>query len=277
MIQYIKDTIVNARNNREKLSILWLILLFILVLFISYTSQADYIEIINEKKKANIKIAEEQIKIKDEALQNLRLEESKLVNAISIYQECIKLNTTKDLPISCEDITIDIKWELNWLVNKNWQSQSYIDLIWDNPKARAEYLLSKYPIVSWHLDTFITLWEKYNINPYVVIAIAKADSSLGNELSTANNIGNVGNNDRWDRVAFETLEKWIEAIYKTLNNKYLWDIYTIGYLSEWGRIAVWSKTSCKDKNQFCYATSEENWNINVINTLRNIYNDSSID
>jgi len=81
----------------------------LLVLFISYESEADYLDIIKEKKEANIKIAEEQIKIKDEALQNLRLEESKLVNAISIYQECIKLNTTKDLPISCEDITIDIK------------------------------------------------------------------------------------------------------------------------------------------------------------------------
>jgi len=64
---------------------------------------------IQKQKTYNIDYANEQIKISNETLSNLRLEESKLVNAISIYQECVKLNTVKDLPVSCEDITIDIQ------------------------------------------------------------------------------------------------------------------------------------------------------------------------
>ncbi len=38
--------------------------------------------------------------------------------------------------------------------------------------------------------------EKTNIDKDVVICIAFAESTLGKYLSTSNNIGNVGNNDR---------------------------------------------------------------------------------
>lgn len=197
-------------------------------------------------------------------------------NWITLYEKCIEANQSQDLPVDCTEITITLKDSLKWKVNSNWQAQEIKELKSQWLYARMDELLSYYPVVSWHLDTFIKYWEQYKINPAVVIAIAKADSSLGNQLSTANNIGNVGNNDRWDRVAFETLEKWIEAIYKTLNNRYLWEIYNIWYLSEWWRQALWWP-SCKEKNEFCYATSQENWNNNVINTLRLLYNSAEID
>jgi len=271
---YILEILSNINMHKEKLSYLWLAFIILLVGY--YNTSADYMLKIQKQKTYNIDYANEQIKISNETLSNLRLEESKLVNAISIYQECVKLNTVKDLPVSCEDITIDIQWELKWLVNKDGKSQSYITLIWDTPKARAEYLLSKYPAVAWHINTFIELWVKYKIDPYLVIAIAKADSSLGNELLTTNNIGNVGNNDRWDKVEFATIEHWIEAIYKTLNNKYLGNIYTVWYLSCWGKINLWLK-DCFQNWEKVYATSDSSWNVNVINTLRNLYKDSSID
>lgn len=197
-------------------------------------------------------------------------------NWITLYEKCIEANQSQDLPVDCTEITITLKDSLKWKVNSNWQAQEIKELKSQWLYARMDELLSYYPVVSWHLDTFIKYWEQYKINPAVVIAIAKADSSLGNQLSTANNIGNVGNNDRWDRVAFETLEKWIEAIYKTLNNRYLWEIYNIWYLSEGWRQALWWP-SCKEKNEFCYATSQENWNNNVINTLRLLYNSAEID
>jgi len=38
--------------------------------------------------------------------------------------------------------------------------------------------------------------EKYGVKMTVALCIAKADSSLGRELKTTNNIGNVANNDR---------------------------------------------------------------------------------
>lgn len=197
-------------------------------------------------------------------------------NWITLYEKCIEANQSQDLPVDCTEITITLKDSLKWKVNSNWQAQEIKELKSQWLYARMDELLSYYPVVSWHLDTFIKYWEQYKINPAVVIAIAKADSSLWNELKTSNNIGNVGNNDRWDRVAFETLEKWIEAIYKTLNNRYLWEIYNIWYLSEGWRQALWWP-SCKEKNEFCYATSQENWNNNVINTLRLLYNSAEID
>lgn len=201
---------------------------------------------------------------------------SNLNNTISLYDKCIIANTEQTLPVPCDTISITLKDTLNWKVNANWQAQEIKPLTSEWLDDRMEELLSMYPAVSWHLDTFIKLGKVYNIKPEVVIAIAKADSSLWNELKTNNNIGNVGNNDRWDTVAFDSIEKWIEAIYKTLNNKYLWDIYNIGYLSEWGRITLWGK-SCSLPNEYCYATSTDNWNNNVINTLRLLHNDPSID
>lgn len=197
-------------------------------------------------------------------------------NWITLYEKCIEANQSQDLPVDCTEITITLKDSLKWKVNSNWQAQEIKPLTSKWLDARMEELLSMYPAVSWHLDTFINLGKEYHIKPEVVIAIAKADSSLWNELKTSNNIGNVGNNDRWDTLHFESIEKWIEAIYKTLNNKYLWDIYNIGYLSEWWRMVLWGK-SCSLPNEFCYATSTDNWNNNVINTLRLLHNDSTID
>jgi hypothetical protein len=89
-----------------------------------------------------------------------------------------------------------------------------------------------------------------------------ADSSLGRFLKTTHNYGNVGNNDRGDRVSFSTMEEWINAIWKyALNWKYLKHKYTVDYLSP----AVW-------KPWPYYATSKENWHINVTNCLGMIHN-----
>jgi len=73
----------------------------------------------------------------------------------------------------------------------------------------------------------------------------------------------VGNNDRWDTVDYETLEKWIKAIAYTLNNKYLWDKQTIWDLSYAG--------NCNIRCDKVYATSRSNRETNVLNLLSLIY------
>jgi len=55
----------------------------------------------------------------------------------------------------------------------------------------------------------------------MVICIAFAESTLGRYLSTNANIGNVGNNDRGDRVPFTSAYAGARAIPLTLNNAYL--------------------------------------------------------
>jgi len=226
-------------------------------------------------KMRNISYATKEREWLNIKLENLEAQIQKIKNDMYIYSECIKLNKIKDLPTNCRDITISLKDDLWWRINSNWVSQEYKQLIGDTPKARAEYLLDSFTHTKWTIDIWIELWYKYNIDPYLAISIAKADSSLWRSLKSKNNIGNVGNNDRWDTVLYTNKADGIEAIFRVLNNKYLSKIYTIGYLSCGGKIALWIK-DCFQNGEKVYATSKENWNLNVINTMRIIYRDSSI-
>ena len=70
-------------------------------------------------KMRNISFAE--IKVNDLTTNLIELESqvNTTKNDIHIYQECIKLNETKDLPTNCKDVTISLKEDLDWKVNSN--------------------------------------------------------------------------------------------------------------------------------------------------------------
>lgn len=280
-MKIIQDTKVKVKENKK--SFIWAVLILILVLIQSILfsetnaeKEARLLNELQEVKIRNISYANNEISKLSNELEIVRAKEQSLSNDIYLYQECIWLNTIKDIPTNCRDITITLKDDLWWEVNKNWVSQEYKHLIGDTPKARAEYLLEWFTHTKWTINIWLDLWLKYKVDPYLAIAIAKADSSLGNQLKSENNIWNVGNNDRWDTVDYTTKEAWIEAIFKVLNNKYLWNIYTIWYLSCWGKTNLWIK-DCFQNWEKVYATSDSSWNVNVINTMRNIYRDWSID
>jgi hypothetical protein len=98
-----------------------------------------------------------------------------------------------------------------------------------------------------------------------LFAIAWADTSCGQNLTTKNNIGNVGNNDRGTRVGFDTVNQAMEAIIDTLTNSYIGQNKVIGGLSGGGRTEIKAQYDCSSApmGYKCYATSEENWNKNV--------------
>lgn len=98
-----------------------------------------------------------------------------------------------------------------------------------------------------------------NIDKDVVICIAVAESSLWKYLATSNNIGNVWNNDRWDRVPFYSALVWARSIAQTLNNAFLWDYHTIKQLSRYG-----------NKDGKIYASSPINRQTNVLKCLSQI-------
>ena len=98
-----------------------------------------------------------------------------------------------------------------------------------------------------------------NIDKDVAICIAFAESTLGKHLSTSNNIGNVGNNDRWDRVWFSSAYVGARAIAVTLNNKALGNYHTINQLSRYG-----------NKDGMIYASSPINRQTNVLKCLSQI-------
>ena len=131
---------------------------------------------------------------------------------------------------------------------------------WSTLLQREDQFLSMYGVGIYKQVPFwddVVKWT--NIDRDVVMCIAFAESTLGRYLSTAWNIGNVGNNDRGDRVPFANAYAGARAIPLTLNNAYLWDYQTIKQLSRYG-----------NKDGKIYASSPINRQTNVLKCLSQI-------
>lgn len=124
-------------------------------------------------------------------------------------------------------------------------------------EERRQNFLNLYGVGTYRQAAF---WEDAaewsNVDTDVGICIAFAESTLWKYLSTSNNIGNVGNNDRGDRIAYESPLVGARLIYNTLNNQYLWDYHILLDYNGYGNPG--------GKN---YATSPYNWQNNVTNCL----------
>lgn len=115
------------------------------------------------------------------------------------------------------------------------------------------------------------IWEvenKHWIKEAVILCLIISETSWGHKwywTSSCNNVWNVYNTDSWKRKCFDTYIEWLEAIWKTLNNKYLYNIWTLWCLSN-----AWN---CKqrDNNWHRYATSESNWEKNMVACLSTVY------
>ncbi len=78
-------------------------------------------------------------------------------------------------------------------------------------------------------------------------------------MATNNNIGNVGNDDSGNRIAFDSPLFGAMMIPSTLNNSHLGHYHTIKQLSRYG-----------NKNGKVYASSPINWQTNVTKCLSQI-------
>ena len=107
--------------------------------------------------------------------------------------------------------------------------------------------------------------QYYWITEAVVLCITVSETSWWNRWAGWANIWSVGSNDRWDRPTYALMESWLEAIWKTLTNKYLWSIQTLWCLSN-----AWSCQQ-RDDNWKRYATSNYNWEANMKSCLSTIY------
>jgi len=126
-------------------------------------------------------------------------------------------------------------------------------------KKREEMFLQKAYWPFKNLELWLNAGKKYGIDPDVGICIAYAESWLWNNLSSKNNLWNVGNNDRWDRVDMPSPQVAVNSIFATLNNKYLRKYHTIYRLSRY-----WNKES------HIYSSSNYNWYKNVVKCLSKI-------
>lgn len=224
----------------------------------------------NQKKKF---IDSEVLKLKpmEDKEKELKLELDTLKSKIQVSKKCIngvkstlgtlgRYDCTKqpgflEIEKASAEEVIEIKPVIQtwWLKNSQWISKSKEELRGNTftEISEAHWIAFDY----WHEAE-----ATYKIKKEVALCIARADSGLGKYLKTKNNIGNVGNNDRWDKVAFASMQDWVNAIFKVLNNKYLSHKQSIWSLSPWG---WWTAPF--------YATSKENWSVNVRNCLSIIH------
>ena len=146
-------------------------------------------------------------------------------------------------------------------VNSDWRAKPLPKL--ETKNNSIENRTATFLKIYWH---DYTQWKNnsLNIKTEILVCIAWADSHLWYALKWENNVGNVGNNDRWNVVHYKTLDDWIKAIARVLNGRYLKNKQTIGDLSFAGDC----KTDCK----YVYATSNSTRQNNVINCLSLIHN-----
>ena len=168
-----------------------------------------------------------------------------------------------------EETKVEFTNNLDWYPGKlteDGSMQQLPTLLTDDSHARFKELCAAYGLdasMIYHLE------DKYGLVEGILPAILIAETSgwfNGNYVwSGCYNLGNVWNNDRGNRVCFNTKQESIEQVAQTLNNKYLWWIQTLWCLSNAG--------SCLQKYDtgYRYASSNWNWERNVVNVLENIY------
>lgn len=169
---------------------------------------------------------------------------------LSIFNDSLNLNNKYRTKFSLDTKLRNSVIDLQDIKFVEWNTAQEKRLRFLNDYAKAPY-------------NDIVLWEKAaegtNIDPDLWICIGYAETSLGRAFASANNIGNVWNNDRGDRVDKESPLVGAHAIYTTLNNGYLGGYNTIFELSGYG-----------NKEGAIYASSEYNWQKNVSRCLSTI-------
>ena len=155
----------------------------------------------------------------------------------------------------CEYLQIEVPQRIEFRTNSEWKAKALPNVEPTLEAFAREYWLDP--------QDFIDAGKEYNIKPEVLLCIAWADTDLWRAAKSKNNIGNVGNNDRWNTVEYATIRDWIFAMGRALNNGYLWNKQTIQDLSRY-----WN---CENDCNYVYASSPENRENNVMNCLNFLY------
>lgn len=149
-----------------------------------------------------------------------------------------------------------------WKLNASWDAQEMPIVEWNDSHEKFKNLATAY----WLDASQIRAVENhYWIKEWVILCITIAETSWWNRWAWWKNIWSVWSNDRWDRPTYALMESWLEDIWKTLNNRYLWKIQTLWCLSN-----AWSCQS-RDDNWKRYATSDWNRERNMKACLWTIY------
>lgn len=274
-------------NKKNLINLLLVIIgVFVVIILISTRGTAKAINP-NSERIAELSFELNELEThKRICLDNLSYQES-LDNANGIHSHCIaydermmavqeeieRLKEWKSEKIKRNDLIEDENWNCIWWIwcekerepgqlNESWDAQVMPNIQADTEHERFKKLCEAY----W-LDASM-IWKVENhywIKEWVIACITVAETSWWKRGYGEKNIWSVWSNDRWDRPTYALMESWLEAIWKTLNNKYLWSIKTLWCLSNWWSCQNW------DDNWKRYATSNGNRERNMTACLSTIY------
>lgn len=160
---------------------------------------------------------------------------------------------------------VDTEW-IPWQVNEDGTAQVIPEFeVTEESHQNFINFINKFnsnikPGDVWNVEHFYWLKE------WTIACIAFAETSMWTKgYWPCNNVWNVGNNDRGNRHCYATVQWWLEAMWQTLNNQYLWDKITLGCLSNAGH--------CEEArdNGKRWASSTSSREKNVVNCLEAIY------
>ena len=250
--------------KQKLLKIIWVILvLLVVILCITAIGNTNQVSANSEKiAKLSLILNEKQIakfKCLDELTYKQTIEQEKwLTHYCEEYDEEImqieeEIENLKDWKVE--------EW-YPWKLTEDGDHQEMPIIEATEEHDRFKELANEYWLDAW------MIWEvenHYGIKEAVILCITIAETSWGNRWVWGKNIWSVGSNDRGDRPTYALMESWLEAIWKTLTNKYLWSKQTLGCLSNAG--------SCTESwdNGKRYATSEWNWEKNMVACLSTVY------
>ncbi len=127
----------------------------------------------------------------------------------------------------------------------------------ENELERQKNMIEKYAGTAFR-DQKMWIEESMSesVDPSFVLCVWFAESTLGQNLTTAGNIGNVGNTDGGDRRDYDGPRAGVRAIAAVVNNQWLGHYKTIDQLSWWGNI-----------EGPIYASSPTNWHENIVKCM----------
>lgn len=253
--------------KQNLIKIIWIILVLLVVIIC--ISTMGNVSAINPNSE---KIAELTFKLSELEFSKMNCLDN-LTYKQSVEQEkwftkyCVEYDEQiMEIQTEIENLKADYSMEQQqrepWMLNESWDAQVMPEIVATEEHERFKELASAY----W-LDAG-TIWNVENhywIKEWVILCITVAETSWGNRWAWGKNIWSVWSNDRWDRPTYALMEAGLEDIGKTLNNRYLGKIQTLGCLSNGGSCQSW------DDNWKRYATSTSNWEKNMVWCLSTIY------
>lgn len=133
----------------------------------------------------------------------------------------------------------------------------FFHLTWDNEAERQQALLETYASNDFrNRNIWVEESIAESIDPTFVLCVGLAESTLGKNLTTDGNIGNVGNTDSGARRDYDGPRAGIRAISAVVNNRWLGKYITIDQLSGW-----WNPVGP------IYASSQTNWHENIVKCM----------